>query len=164
MNKSLENLQLDLIEVQAYRINQDYKDKEYYTVWWIYDVDRNEKDDPTSEDEYFSIIEQNLKEAIEYYDINNPKPTKKRQKLRLSKYERKKITQQKLEKLKGICAYYVVGTTDDNRLYRCYLSKRKTGRTHMYKRISNHKVRKNSEFKLKGNSYRKVFDYWWEVD
>ena len=38
MNKSLEDLQLDLIEVQAYRINQDYKDKEYYTIWWIYET------------------------------------------------------------------------------------------------------------------------------
>lgn len=163
MNKSLKDLQLDLIEIQAYRENQDYKDKEYYTVWWIYDVDQNEKDDPTSEDEYFSIIEQSLREAIEYYDENNPSIIKKR-KLRLNKYERKKITKQKLNKLKGKCAYYVVGTTNDDRLYRCYLSKRSTGRTHMYKRISNHKVRRNNEFKLKGNGYRKVFDYWWEVD
>jgi len=138
MNESLEDLQLDLIEVQAYRENQDYKNKEYYTDWWIYDIDKNEKDDNTSEDEYFSIIEQNLKEAIEYYDINNPKPVKKKHKPRLNKYERKKITQQKLNKLKDICAYYVISERDGY-LERNYLTNHsnKYSRTVFYKKFSN---------------------------
>ena len=164
MKKSLKELQLDLIEIKAYRENQDYKDKEYYTNWWVYYVDQNEKDDNTSEDAYFRISQQNLEEAIEWFDVNNPKSIKNKNKPRLNQYERKKITQQKLQKIKDICSYYVVSERDGY-LERNYLTNHsnKYSRTVYYKKYSNIKVRRNKEFKLKGNSYRKVFDYWWQI-
>lgn len=33
-----------------------------------------------------------------------------------------------------------------------------------FKRVSNKKVRQSKDIPLKGNKYRKVFDYWWTID
>jgi hypothetical protein len=38
-----------------------------------------------------------------------------------------------------------------------------SNRTQYYKRYSNHKVRKSDVHFGKGNSYRKSFDYWWQL-
>lgn len=162
MNKSLEDLQLDLIEVQAYRTLQD--DEFEYWCFGVEDLYNEPKELIGSEDEYFSIIQQNLEEAIEYYDENNPKPVKKKRNPRLNQYERKKITQQKLQNIKDICSYYVVSERDGY-LEKNYLTNHsnKYSRTVYYKKFSNVKVRRNKDFKLKGNSYRKVFDYWWQI-
>lgn len=32
-----------------------------------------------------------------------------------------------------------------------------------YKRVSNKAVRRSKDIPLKGNGYRKVFDYWWTI-
>lgn len=165
--KSLEDLKLDLIEIQACRENQYYKDKEYFLNNFIQSFDDTEICNLGSEDAYYEMQEQYLIAAINNYEYNNYQP-KKKYKQRLNKYNRKKITQQKLRNLKGICCWYVVGEAKEGYLYRCYVSKRSKrssiSRAKFYKRLSNHMVRHNQDFKLKGNNYRKVFDYWWEVD
>lgn len=33
-----------------------------------------------------------------------------------------------------------------------------------FKRVSNKKVRRSKEILPKGNSYRRIFDYWWAID
>ena len=33
-----------------------------------------------------------------------------------------------------------------------------------FKRVSNKKVRRSSGVPVKGNGYRKIFDYWWTID
>lgn len=48
---------------------------------------------------------------------------------------------------------------------RCYRDKHKGGRYKFYKKYSNRCVRRyKGEIHIKGNYYRKVFDYWWTVD
>lgn len=154
MNKSLEDLQLDLIEIQAYRENQDYKDKDYYTDWWIYDIDQNEKDDNTSEDAYFRMAQQNLEEAIEYYDENNP-PIKRKYKPRLNKYERKLYGNYKIKRVRERWDY-------NRKWWKIYNSGKIVK---FYKHYANQKVRTtDKEFKLVGRNYRKIFDYWWTID
>ena len=159
---SLENLKLDLIEFEAYRELQN--DEFEYFCFGVEDLYNRLKELKGSEDTYYKMEIQSLEEAILYYDINNPKPVKKKRKPRLNQYERKKITRQKI---KDICSYYVVNERDGY-LKRNYLTNHsnKYSRTVFYKKCSNIKVRRTNKFKLKGNSYRKVwfFKCWSEKD
>lgn len=58
------------------------------------------------------------------------------------------------------CPYW--STFDENgkkyikRFYRGQKSK-------YFKRLSNKRVRKNKKLSGRGNNYRKLFDYWWEM-
>lgn len=58
------------------------------------------------------------------------------------------------------CPYW--STYDENgkmytkRFYRGQKSK-------YFKRLSNKRVRKNKKLSGRGNNYRKLFDYWWEM-
>ena len=152
MNKSLENLQLDLIEVQAYRSLQD--DEFEYWCFGIEDLYNNPKELIGSEDEYFSIIEQSLREAIEYYDENNS-PIKKKRKPRLNKYERKLYGNYKIKKARELWDY-------NKKWWKIYNSGKIIK---FYKHYANQKVRTtDKEFKLVGRNYRKIFDYWWTID
>ncbi len=61
IKKSLEELKLDLIEIQAYRDLQDEKFK-------FAEVNDTEMKSNISEDAYYEILEQDILDAIEYLE------------------------------------------------------------------------------------------------
>lgn len=75
-------------------------------------------------------------------------------------YNRKKINKQKLKKsaYKGRAPIYY--DENKNRYVKCNLSERKK----FIKKASSKKIRTDFSFPLKGNGYRKVYDYWWILD
>jgi len=158
MKKSLEELQLDLIEVQAYRNLQDDEFIEDCFMdydMWDYILNKCNQVHMGSEDEYFSIVEQSLKEAIKYYDENNNNPIKKNNKPRLNQYERKLYGNNKIKKARE--------NWDYNRKWWKIYNGGKTVK--FYKQYANQKVRTtDKKFKLVGRNYRKIFDYWWTID
>jgi HD superfamily phosphohydrolase len=113
-----------------------------------------------SEDGYLGIVAQDLREKLEYWHEDNPiQKVKNKSKKRLNKYERRKIDQQKLKRLSELSwctAYYC---KDRQRYIKIYYS----GRRKYAKYCSKRKVRNSNDFPLKGNGYRKVFDYWWTI-
>jgi len=114
-----------------------------------------------SEDGYLGMDAQNLCELLEYWDEDNPvKKKKNKNNKRLNKYERKKLTQQKYKKLSQLKRWWTVYyNEDEDRYIKIYYS----GRRKYAKYYSNKKVRNTNDFPLRGNGYRKVFDYWWCV-
>jgi hypothetical protein len=112
-----------------------------------------------SEDGYLGIDAQNLREKLDYWHEDKIiKKVKNNNKQRLNKYERKKIDQQRLKRLSNHwwTVYY---KEDENRYIKIYYS----GRRKYAKYCSNRKVRNSNDFPLRGNGYRKVFDYWWTI-
>lgn len=113
-----------------------------------------------SEDGYLGMVAQDLRELLEYWDKDNRKQKlKNKNKIRLNKYERKKIDQQKLKKLSQLNWWAVYYYEQEDRYIRCYLS----GGKKYAKYCSKRKVRNSNDFPLRGNGYRKVFDYWWTI-
>ena len=87
----------------------------------------------------------------------NCKQPKAKKKVRLNKYERKKIDKNKLNKLKELTWW---GVCDDGEyLKRLYLSRSRKNA----KRFSNRKVRRYKGGISKGGHYRKFYDYWWKI-
>jgi|GEM_PF-1877285 len=113
-----------------------------------------------SEDGYLGIDAQNIREVLEYWHEDQiVKRKNKKNKIRLNKYERKKIDQQKLKKLSELSWWVVYYCDDRQRYIRCNYS----GRKKYAKYCSKRKVRNSNDFPLRGNGYRKVFDYWWTI-
>ncbi len=113
-----------------------------------------------SEDGYLGMVAQDLREKLEYWDEDNPiKKTKNKNKPRLNKYERKKLTQEKYKKLSQLRWWTVYYKEDEDRYIKIYYS----GARKYVKYCSNRKVRNSNNFSLKGGGYRKVFDYWWYI-
>lgn len=80
-------------------------------------------------------------------------------------HKRKREDNRRLKKLYedtkssyGAGAYY-----DDRkkRYVRVYVRRSHTKKD--YKRYSNKRLRQNRSVALRGNKYRRVFDYWWEL-
>ncbi len=120
-----------------------------------------------SEDAYYEMDIQSLEEILEYWDYNNkPKKHNKKPKIKLNKYAKKQITKDKLLKLQKYGKWWTTykQTNEEGKFYivRCYIGNHKNSRTTYHKKKSNKKVRKYREI-LKGNNYRKIYDYWWEV-
>lgn len=109
-----------------------------------------------SEDGYLGMVAQDLREKLEYWDEDRV-TKKKKNKPRLNKYERRKLTQQKYKKLSQLRWWTVHYKEDEDRYIKVYYS----GRRNYAKYCSNRKVRNNNDFSLRGGGYRKVFDYWW---
>jgi len=111
-----------------------------------------------SEDGYLGIVAQDLRELLEYWDDDRTvnKIKNKRNKPRLNKYERKKLTQQKYKNLSKLRWWTVYYNENEDRYIKIYYS----GARKYAKYCSNRKVRNSNNFSLKGGGYRKVFDYW----
>lgn len=80
---------------------------------------------------------------------------------KLYPYYRKKITRHKLIKLKDIARWIYVSYDE----YKKYYSRRHGGQKvkRDLKQISRRKVRNRKDFLLRGNGYKRVYDYWWEL-
>lgn len=108
----------------------------------------------SSEDAYYEMCLPKERGEVKNYQI---KKSKKKPKIRLNKYERKKINKKQLKKLRNEIWW---GVYDNGEyLKRCYLSRRKKNA----KRASNRKVRRYKGEISNGGHYRKFYDYWWEV-
>ena len=155
-----EKLELDLQEIQAYR-ELDSAEFNFNGV-----ILRNTGEyNLGSEDAYYEMDIEALEEALLLHSEDFQRKLKyinkrnKKYKSRLNKYGRKKITQSKLKKLNQ-CTWWVTYYNENEGYYeRCYVS----GRKRYAKYCSKRKVRHRNDFALKGNGYRKVYDYWWDV-
>ena len=153
IDKKIQEAKLDLIEIKAYRALQSSH---------------------SSEDGYYEMEEQNIEDYLEELlnikeiminNINNNinHCHKNKFKKRPNKYLRKKITLQKYKKLsKNLYkSWYAIYFNEDKQRYiRIYNS---NCRQYAHKQ-SEKKIRKSNVFKLKGSSFKKVYDFWWEVD
>lgn len=98
----------------------------------------------------------------DFYNIQNKYNPSNKQKIKIKKkykqnrYARKQITKDKLIKLSKI-TWWVVGYNDGEKRYKRYYE---SGRKGYAKWCSKRKVRNSNNFSLKGNGYRKCFDYW----
>jgi len=113
-----------------------------------------------SEDVYYKITINSLKELL--YELENKHIKQKNKKPRVNRYKRKKITKYKLEKLYKKSWMQVYYSEKKQRYIKCYISNRKK----YAKYCTNRKIRNgnSNNFKmLKSCSYRRVYDYWWNV-
>ena len=153
INKRIQEAKLDLIEVKAYRALQSSH---------------------SSEDGYYEIEEQNIENYLEELldtkeiminNINNNINDYDRNKFkkRPNKYFRKRITLQKYKKLDYDTKNYwyaIYYNEDKQRYIRIYNG---SCRQYAHKQ-SEKKIRKSNDFKLKGSNFKKVYDFWWEID
>jgi len=153
IDKKIQEAKLDLIEVKAYRALQSSH---------------------SSEDSYYEMEEQNIEDYLEELlhtkeiminNINNNINDYDRNTLkkRPNRYLRKKIILQKYKKLsKNLYkSWYAIYYNEDKQRYiRIYNSK---CRQYAHKQ-SEKKIRKSNDFKLNGSSFKKVYDFWWEID
>lgn len=82
-------------------------------------------------------------------------------------YRRAMQRKRKLLKLySNTKTHYLQGAWYDYRKDRIvkYCASNTPGYTKMLRRISNRKVRRAKDMQLKGCSYKKHYDYWWELD
>ena len=154
--KYIEGLELDLIEIYAYRELQS----QGFNFRYGY-VPNNKIQ---SEDVYFKMEQLDLEELYEYstdleYQIDMYHRHKK---IRLNRHARKAITQKKLKShyshYHGMCYWH-----DEKNIF-----VRDTGRK-IRKRCIKKQARKKTrrrknDFPLKGNGFHKIFDFWWELD
>lgn len=162
INKEIEETELDLIEIRAYRALQSAP-FDFGTGIIYYD------DTYGSEDAYYEMYEQELEDYLDgliwkrRFNYNHPDNIpKKKFKKRLNKYLRKKITLQKYEKLGKILRHGCYGVYYDKqkqRYTRIYLS----GRRKVIRKESEKKVRKTNNFKFNGSNFKKVHDFWYEL-
>lgn len=150
-----EELELNLLEVQAYR------ELESQTFNFNGYIMRNDGEyDFGSEDAYYKMKIQSLEDSL--LDLRFEEKygkIKKKKKRRLNRYATKQITQTKLKKLSLYTWWTTYHHEKENYYERCYVS----GRKGYAKYCSKRRVRNNNNFALKGNSYRKLYDLWWEV-
>ena len=153
INKRIQEAKLDLIEVKAYRALQSSH---------------------SSEDGYYEIEEQNIEDYLgELLDkkdliINNINNNtynvhSNKYKKRPNRYLRKKIILQKYKKLsKNLYkSWYAIYFSEKKQRYiRIYNSNCRQWAS----KCSEKKVRKSNDFKLKGSNFKKVYDFWWEID
>lgn len=92
----------------------------------------------------------------EYYQSPKVK-LKKGKKHKLNYYARKQIGRKKLDKLYDEAGWWTVCDKGTHKV-RCYI-----GSSKHHKKYSNKKVRQYKGYIGSGSSYRKLYDYWWEV-
>jgi len=156
--KCIKELELDLMDIKAYR--QLQSDNFDFGNGIIIN------DSPVSEDVYFKMEQLDLENAL-YCDsyIDDLEYIidlyYKHKKIRLNRHARKAITQKKLKShyshYHGMCYWH-----DEKNIF-----VRDTGRK-IRKRCIKKQARKKTrrrknDFPLKGNGFRKIFDYWWEL-
>jgi hypothetical protein len=111
-----------------------------------------------SEDAYYEMDIQNLEGIIEYWDYVDDTKKRRKYKDKLFKYYKRKIDQKKLSKLYNETWWAVQDCGEYKK--RCYIGSRTT----FLKKYSNKIVRRYvNEVSVKGNGYRRLFDYWWEI-
>ena len=151
--QQLKELYINWDELEAYRrLNGQSFDFGTGLIKW---------DDPKSENIYWKMEQQDVENYIDYLENNyqnKNKINKTSQNIRkrLNKYNRKQIDKIKLKKLSKISWWNCYFNEEENKYVRCYLSGRKGYAKWCSKRI----VRHRNDFSLKGNGYRKVYDYW----
>lgn len=142
---------------------KDLKIKEDYEILFQELIAYLELTQNSEEHIYYKKELLELESIIENWDCKNTYEKHKKIRNRLYGYNRK-MYYKKLKPLSNIKKYvpwwaYGYNWDKDERLYwdRCYINSK------FYKNLSNRLVRKSPEdrFKLKGSSYKKVYDYQW---
>ena len=111
-----------------------------------------------SEDTYYKMRiqwEEELKLEQKYHYLNHK--SKLKEKARPNHYTRRQICKTKLDRLYNEGSWWTVWNKGTHKV-RCYVSPR----AKHHKKYSNKKVRKTKNVGNYG-SYRKVYDFWWEV-
>lgn len=113
-----------------------------------------------SEDAYYEMDIYSLECAIEYYEEDH-RPVKKAKKQRSNKYARTRQHKDKLKEMVDRSWYPVWESYSPESFPKRYYR----GQRSMYlKRLSNKKFRRyTGEVLKKGNTHRRVFDFWWEL-
>ena len=153
--RQLIELYIDWNELEAYR-NLQKKSFCFYGEW-VYD------DSNTSEDVYWKMEQWAINECIDVLEDNHYfKSDRKHFKNKDNYYKNKLYDKNKLQKLKNTIWWTVWEKNKDlegkhHYLIRVWFA---TNTKRFYKKWSNKQVRKNNEFSLKGNNYRRVFNLW----
>jgi hypothetical protein len=150
--KELKEYILDLIEIEAYRTLEG-QSFDFGTG-----VIHNDFSYGT-EEAILEMQQQDLEEIIYYWGWDDYLYIKRKKKYKLNYYARKQISKIKLEKLAKVSWYAAYYSERVGRYVRCYLSGRKGYAKYCSKRV----VRNRNDFPLKGNGYRRAYDYWWIV-
>lgn len=163
IDKEIEETKLDLIEVKAYRALQSTP-FDFGTGVICYDGIYG------SEDAYYEMEEQELEDYLcgliweKRFNYDHPDNiSKKKFKRKPNKYLRKKMTLQKYKKLSKSLRhswYGIYYNKQKQRYIRIYFS----GARKFIHKQSEKKIRKSNNFKLKGSNFKKVYDFWWELD
>lgn len=148
-----EELILDIIEINAYR---DLENETF--IFGSIELKNDGEYKMGSEEVYYEMELQYLEEALlalkeNKFIVNRSKN------IRLNRYERKKITQKRLKKIHS----YTWWTTSYDENLDIYKRHYISGCKKYAKYCSRRKVRNSFDFPLKGNGYRKCFDYWWTI-
>lgn len=84
--------------------------------------------------------------------------------MHLNSYDSKKFYSEKLKRLENEARHYPQPVYErDGRLVRIWKGNHRNNRYKVYKRIANRYVRRTN-IVLQGGQYRKLYDYWWNVD
>jgi len=149
-------LELDLVEIEAYR----ELDGQIFTFGG-YEMRNDGEFNLGSEDVYYKMDAQGLKDAIldlEYEKkiifYNRQDKTKQ---IKINKHQLKNKHKNKLKNLNKYTWWTTYYHEDLDYYERFYLS----GRKGFAKLISKRIVRHRYDFALKGNGYRRCFDYWY---
>lgn len=160
--QTLQEFYTDWNELEAYRDLQ--KESFCFHGEWVHDDSR------TSEDVYWKMEQWSIDECInvledDYYFNLSFKNKSKKFKNKLNRYQNKLFDKQYLQKLKDTTWWAVWEKNKDSEDKPHYLVRAwfATNTRRFYKKWSNKQVRKNSDFKLKGNGYRRVFNLWNEI-
>ena len=158
MNKFIE-LKLNLIEIEAYR----RLDKEPFD----FGHGEIENESLVSEDEYYQMEYETLNEL--YYDEYNDIIKCIRQKKRISttrhnRYLCKLKSYQRLKQLQAYAWHITYYDEDKHRLVRCYggMKPKRNAKQASRRRVRN-RIKYLTEFNFKGNDYRRLYDYWWDL-
>jgi hypothetical protein len=157
MNK-FEELKLDLIEIEAYRrLNKETFDFGHGEI---------ENNSSVSEDEYYRMEQAAINEL--YYDDYDDIIKLIRQKKRISttrhnRYLCKLKSYQRLKQLQDYAWHITYYDEDKKRYVRCYggMKPKRDAKQASRRRVRNRM--KHLEFTFKGNEYRRLYDYWWEL-
>ena len=146
--QQLEELYADWDELETYRrLNGQSFDFGTGLITW---------DDPKNEDIFLKMEQLDIENYMDNLENNHQNKFNQKIRKRLNKYSRKQIDKIKLKKLSKISWWNCYFNEKENRYIRCYLS----GRKGYAKWCSKKAVRHRNDFSLKGNGYRRVYDYW----
>lgn len=85
--------------------------------------------------------------------------------MHLSKHEAILYNKRKLNKLHKEAKRYPQPVYEKNgRLVRCYKGSHRNNRYQYYKRVSNRQVRRYDNYISNGGTFKKISDYWYNVD
>jgi len=155
INESKGNLIGDLIEIRAYKSLQNEPFDFGNGI-----IENSNKSDDT----YYEKQEKEIKDKLNQIEKKQEdKKIIKKQKKEYSRYYLNKREKNRLKNLnnQGVYLIYEIENKDTGKKYirRYYISRAKK----IAKRRANKMVRKENDFPLKGNGYKKVYDLWWEI-